>query len=255
MSDDGIRLTGTNWGSSTVTVSYEDDLGNKVSTSFSVKVVDKALVVFFAAIPFIIGLIVLIIVLLILRKSRLIKGDFTITSITVNNDLQSFSIGILKTYPSNIFLRKRKTLATGITQYSNDVYNQAYNQRSEMLYNILNQETTIKKALDSVKFIGTYLGRNGLKLVVKHPNVSYGNNMRYGIAVKESWKTDKSFAIYVRDESGLELLIEGNYRPNRFAKKKDEFNDNMAMFEQNSGSATSFGNDFNSDFDDFNNFK
>ncbi len=79
--------------------------------------------------------------------------------------------------------------------------------------------------------------------------------MRYGIAVKESWKTDKSFAIYVRDESGLELLIEGNYRPNRFAKKKDEFNDNMAMFEQNSGSATSFGNDFNSDFDDFNNFK
>lgn len=255
LSDDGIRLTGTNWGSSTVTVSYEDDLGNKVTTSFSVKVVDKALVVFFAAIPFIIGLIVLIIVLLILRKSRLIKGDFTITSITVNNDLQSFSIGILKTYPSNIFLRKRKTLATGITQYSNDVYNQAYNQRSEMLYNILNQETTIKKALDSVKFIGTYLGRNGLKLVVKHPNVSYGNNMRYGIAVKESWKTDKSFAIYVRDESGLELLIEGNYRPNRFAKKKDEFNDNMAMFEQNSGSATSFGNDFNSDFDDFNNFK
>lgn len=247
LTKNGLTLTGKNWGSATVTLTYEDEMGNTVESSFAVKVVDKALVVFFAAIPFLIGLIILGIVILILRKSRLIKGTFTITNITVENDLESYAIGTIKEYPSNIFLKRKKTLATGIMQYVQDIYNETANEKTYTLYNLLQQNNTIKKALESVKFIGTYLGRNGCKIVVKNPNVSYNNNMQYGMKIKESWKQTKDFTVYVKDETGLVLCINGTYRSS-ILMKKDSFDPNMEMFNQNDPNPNK--DSFN-DFDDF----
>lgn len=248
LNDDGLILTGTSWGSSTVTLTYEDGLGNRVDASFSVKVNDVALVIFFASIPFIIGLLVLIIALIIIRQSRYIKGTFTVNSITYHHDIETFSISNQKSYSSNIFLKRKKTLATGISLYINDLYHEAYNDRIETLNNLLNQNQAIKKGLDAVKFIGTYLGRNGLKLVVKDANVSYSNNLRYGVKIIENWKDSKDFVFYLKDETGLEICIEGSYTSSIIKKINNTFDDTK-IFNDTTNDHQSFD-----EFDDFNDF-
>jgi hypothetical protein len=247
LTSDGLELVGTKWGSSSVTVTYEDKLGNSVDSSFTVKVTDKALLAFFAALPVLIGLVVVLIVFLVMRKSRLIRGNFTINEISIEDDMKTMGITTLKTYPSNVFLMRKKTLANGIIRYAEDVHNPS-SEKTVLLYTLMNQDSEIKQALESVKFVGTYLGRNGCKIVIKHPNVSYGNNSQYGRTIKDLWKNDKEFTIYVKDSQGLEIAIHGHYSPSMRRKKK-AFDENMDMFNDfDKSNNTKKQND---DFDDF----
>lgn len=245
LTNKGLILTGSKWGSSNVTVTYKDKLGNEVNTSFAVKVTDKALLAFYASLPIFIGLIILLIILMILRQSRIIKGKFTINNITIDNNYKTLAITTIKTYPSNVFLARKKTLATGLAQYAKDMYNSSYNDKTEMLYNLMHQDTEIKKALESFKFIGTYLGRHGCKINVKNPNISYGNNLQYGLATKDNWRTDKDFTVYIKDDQGLEICITGHYSPS-FISKKASFDADMEMFTSDNKEKESFD-----DFDDF----
>ena len=244
LTDQGLEITGYDWGSANVTVTYEDKLGNTVDTTFTVKVNDKALLILYASIPFVIGAAALIIAYLIIRRFRLIRGNFTIQEVIVEKDIESYSIGDVRTYPSNIFLMRKKNLATGMSQYASDVYHQSYDDKAEKLYQLLNNDSPIKKALESVVFVGTYLGKNGCIIKIKNPHVSYGNNLRYGVKVKEKWKSEKNFTICIKDDSGLEMTIVGHYVASMF-KKKQSFDENMEMFNQNNQSNGANNDGFN----------
>lgn len=244
LTDQGLEITGYDWGSANVTVTYEDKLGNTVDTTFTVKVNDKALLILYASIPFVIGAAALIIAYLIIRRFRLIRGNFTIQEVIVEKDIESYSIGDVRTYPSNIFLMRKKNLATGMSQYASDVYHQSYDDKAEKLYQLLNNDSPIKKALESVVFVGTYLGKNGCIIKIKNPHVSYGNNLRYGVKVKEKWKSEKNFTICIKDDSGLEMTIVGHYVASMF-RKKQSFDENMEMFNQNNQSNGANNDGFN----------
>ena len=244
LTDQGLEITGYDWGSANVTVTYEDKLGNIVDTTFTVKVNDKALLILYASIPFVIGAAALIIAYLIIRRFRLIRGNFTIQEVIVEKDIESYSIGDVRTYPSNIFLMRKKNLATGMSQYASDVYHQSYDDKAEKLYQLLNNDSPIKKALESVVFVGTYLGKNGCIIKIKNPHVSYGNNLRYGVKVKEKWKSEKNFTICIKDDSGLEMTIVGHYVASMF-RKKQSFDENMEMFNQNNQSNGANNDGFN----------
>ena len=244
LTDQGLEITGYDWGSANVTVTYEDKLGNTVDTTFTVKVNDKALLILYASIPFLIGAAALIIAYLIIRRFRLIRGNFTIQEVIVEKDIESYSIGDVRTYPSNIFLMRKKNLATGMSQYASDVYHQSYDDKAEKLYQLLNNDSPIKKALESVVFVGTYLGKNGCIIKIKNPHVSYGNNLRYGVKVKEKWKSEKNFTICIKDDSGLEMTIVGHYAASMF-RKKQSFDENMEMFNQNNQSNGANNDGFN----------
>lgn len=244
LTDQGLEITGYDWGSANVTVTYEDKLGNTVDTTFTVKVNDKALLILYASIPFVIGAAALIIAYLIIRRFRLIRGNFTIQEVIVEKDIESYSIGDVRTYPSNIFLMRKKNLATGMSQYASDVYHQSYDDKAEKLYQLLNNDSPIKKALESVVFVGTYLGKNGCIIKIKNPHVSYGNNLRYGVKVKEKWKSEKNFTICIKDDSGLEMTIVGHYAASMF-RKKQSFDENMEMFNQNNQSNGANNDGFN----------
>lgn len=248
LSDKGLEIIGNDWGSTNVTVTYEDNLGNCVDTSFAVKVTDKALLAFYMALPIIAVLIILLIVMIILMKSRIIKGKFTINSISLESDTKSWEISDIKTYPSNVFFKSKKTLATGLMQYAIDIYNQSKNDKTETLYNLFKEETEIKKSLETVKFIGTYLGRQGCKIKINDPKISYGSNIQYGQKIKDAWKRDKDFTIYVKDNTGLEVCIIGYYSSS-LIRKKESFDPNIDMFTQDD--QTKIANESFDDFDDF----
>lgn len=247
LTDKGLEMIGNDWGSANVTVTYEDNLGNRVDTSFAVKVTDKVLLAFYMSLPILAVLIILLIVIIILRKSRIIKGKFTINSISLESDTRTLVFADIKTYPSNVFFKSKKTLSTGLMQYAKDIYNQSKNDKSEILYNLIKEETEIKKALDAVKFIGTYLGRHGCKIKINDPNISYGSNMQYGQKIKDVWKNDKDFTFYVKDNMGLEVCITGHYSTS-FIRGKESFDSNMDMFTQDN--QTKKADESFEDFDD-----
>ncbi len=241
LTNDGLELTGKSWGSAHVTITYKDNNGNSVDYTFSVKVSDKALVALFAAIPFLIGLMIILVVLFIMSKSKIIKGHFTVNEIIIEDDGQTTIIASEKTYPANVFLRRKKTLATGISQYVSDLYNMTFDEDTQKLYELMNNDSIIKEALDTVKFKGTYLGMKGCKLVVKKNNhVSYGDQYSFGKASSHNLTTYSQFTIYVQDE-GMHMSVTLSYAPKPRRKKQDDFNDEFSFDSTPS----------NDDFDDF----
>ncbi|MCD7892858.1 MAG: VWA domain-containing protein [Erysipelotrichaceae bacterium] len=240
--DDGLELTGKSWGSAHVTVTYKDNHGNSVDYTFSVKVSDKALVALFAAIPILIGLIIVLIVLFIMSKSKIIKGSFTVNEIQIEDHGHTTIIATEKTYPSNVFLRRKKTLGTGLSQYARDLYNMTFDEDTQNFYELMNEDSMIKEALDMVKFKGTYLGLKGCQLVIKKNNhVSYGNQYSFNKSSKHNLSSYSQFTIYVQDDQGMHMSVTLTYAPKPRRKKQDDFNEEFD-FEQTTS---------NDDFDDF----
>ena len=68
--------------------------------------------------------------------------------------------------------------------------------------------------------------------------------MRYGVKVKEKWKSEKNFTICIKDDSGLEMTIVGHYAASMF-RKKQSFDENMEMFNQNNQSNGANNDGFN----------
>ncbi|MCD7808109.1 MAG: VWA domain-containing protein [Erysipelotrichaceae bacterium] len=242
LTSDGLELTGKSWGSAHVTLTYKDSNGNSVDTTFSVKVSDKALVALFAAIPIVIGVIILLVILFVMSKSKIIRGHFTVNEIIIEDRGDTTIIATEKTYPSNVFLRRKKTLLTGLNQYARDMYNMTFDEDTQKLYELMNQNTTIQEALDAIKFKGTYLGMKGCKLVIKKNNhVSYGDQYSFSKASTHHLTTYSSFTIYVQDDQGLQMHITLSYAPKPRRKKQDDFEDDFSFDNAPS----------NDDFDDF----
>lgn len=213
---DGLMLTGKKWGSALVTVTYKDGLGNKVQTSFNVKVEDKLRVAFFAMLPILIGAVVALIVYLVMKKSKMIKGNFEINKIEIRKEDMTSTVAAYKTYTSRNFIGKKKSLGNGVWKYVQEVYAQdsSLPENAELYQMFAGKQSEVKKNLDEVKFVGTYLGLKGCSLRVKKGKaVSVGTNQAYGKAVKINWASKKDFNIYTKDESGTELHINGKYDP------------------------------------------
>ncbi|MCD8029203.1 MAG: VWA domain-containing protein [Erysipelotrichaceae bacterium] len=242
LTDNGLELTGKSWGSAHVTLTYKDNNGNSVDYTFSVKVSDKALVALFAAIPFLIGLIIVAVVLFIMSKSKIIKGHFTVNEVIIEDKGHTTIIATEKTYPANAFLRRKKTLATGISQYASDLYNMTFDEDTQKLYELINTHSMINEALDTIKFKGTYLGMKGCKLVIKKNNhVSYGDQYSFGKASTHNLTTYSQFTIYVQDDQGIHMSVTLSYAPKPRRKKQDDFEDDFSFDHTSS----------NDDFDDF----
>lgn len=261
LTDDGILLTGTEWGSSIVKVVYKDGLGNTLQTSFTVKVEDKLLVAFFAILPVLIGALVALGVYLAMRKSRMVKGDIEISKIEIRNGEEITTISERKSYKAGVFVGRKKTLGNGITKYAQDVYsmNSSMPQNQELYTLFANNQTEMKQNLDQVKFIGTYLGRNGCSLKVKKgASVSMSNNRAYGKAVKLVWPVKANFKVFTKDSTGKELCIDGTYsfqRNNRNMNKNSNKKQNTPTKTNSTygsaGGTTSGGGTGYSDLDDF----
>lgn len=242
LTSDGLELTGKSWGSAHVTLTYKDSNGNSVDTTFSVKVSDKALVALFAAIPILIGIIIVLVILFIMSKSKIIRGHFTVNEIIIEDHGDTTILASERTYPSNVFLRRKKTLATGLTQYARDLYNMTFDEDTQKFYELMNQDTMIREALDTIKFKGTYLGLKGCKLVIKkNQHVSYGDQYSFGKSSTHNLTTYSQFTIYVQDDQGKQMSVTLSYAPKPRRKKHDDFDDEFTF---NSPSS-------NDDFDDF----
>lgn len=216
ITDDGILLTGTKWGTSKIDVTYRDGLGNTLSTSFTAKVADNLLVFFFAALPVLLVLVILVVIYLIMRKSRMIKGDFDISRVMISrgeNDIAM--INVPKTYRAKTFTGRKKTLGNGVARYAQEVYSaDASLPQHQALYQMFaNNQAEMKRNLNEVRFVGTYLGRRGCSIRIKKgAPVSMSNNRSYGKPVKIAWTVKSSFKIFTKDAEGTEICIEGVYR-------------------------------------------
>lgn len=226
LTDDGLLLTGIKWGSSIIKVLYKDGLGNTIQTSFTAKVEDKLLVAFFTMLPVVIAACVGLVVFLIMRKSRMVKGDIEINKIELRRDEMITIVSERKSYKAGVFVGRKKTLGNGITKYAQDIYslNGSLPQNQELFTLFANNQTAMRQNLDQVKFVGTYLGRNGCSVKIKKGSpVSMSNNREYGKAVKLVWPAKANFKVFTKDSTGTELCIDGTYsfqRPKRTAGNK-----------------------------------
>lgn len=252
--DNGLLLTGLKWGSAKIDVSYRDSLGNTVETAFTVKVADYFLTVFFAALPVLAILAVILIVYLFMRQSRMIKGEFEVSRVTIQQGEDNISvINVRKSYRPRVFLTRKKTLGCGMTRYSQDVFSadNSLPQHKELYRMFANNQSEMKRNLDEVKFTGTYLGLRGCILKIrKGAAVSISNNRDYGKAVKLVWRVKSSFKVFTKDTAGTEICVEGTYtnstRGSRPAKK-------ARTIRRDTGggkSKTKANNDFADDFFD-----
>lgn len=225
--DKGLLLTGLKWGSAKIDVTYKDGLGNTVETAFTVKVADHFLTAFFAALPVLVILAVILIVYLIMRQSRMIKGEFEVNRVTIRKGEDDISvINVRKSYRPKTFITRKKTLGCGMARYSQDVFSadNSLPQHKELYRMFANNQSEMKRNLDEVKFTGTYLGLRGCILKIKKgAPVSISNNRNYGKAVKLAWRVKSSFKVYTKDAAGTEICVEGTYinstRSSRPAKK------------------------------------
>ena len=237
VSDDGLEIKGIKWGSTRVNVTYTDAQGNSVDTSFVVKVKDIVLMIFFASLPFIAGCALILVLYLIARKSRVIKGEFTINQVSIDKGKDRMVISYSRTYSSNVFLGKRKTLYNGLKKYASDLYNmESLDDAIELLYELLSKrDSWLSEYLSEVRFVGTYLGLKGCTLVLKKGNhVSLNNNNSYGRKVKRQMKNSGQFIVFV-EEGDLKLCIEGGYRR---TKRRNKSNDEMSYFDEVETSTT-----------------
>ncbi len=254
---DGLLLTGLKWGTSKVDVTYRDGLGNTVQSSFTVKVADHLLVALFAALPVLLVAAVLIIIYLIMRQSRMIKGEFEINKVTITKGEDHISvIPVRKSYRPKAFLTRKKTLGCGMVKYSQDVYStdNSMPQHKELLQMFASSKAEMKQNLDAVKFTGTYLGLRGCVLRIKKgAPVSMSNNRSYGNPVKLAWRLKASFKVYTRDSSGTELCVEGTYvnsTRNRTQKKTSAKKPGIQQEAGGGIAGTRANNDFEDDFFD-----
>ena len=253
VTEDGVLLTGLKWGTTKVDITYKDGLGNTVQSSFTVKVVDHFLVALFAALPTLMVLAVILIIYLVMRQSRMIKGEFEINKVTITKGEDDISvISVRKSYRSKTFLTRKKTLGCGITKYAQDVYSvdNSMPQHKELYQMFANNKSEMKQNLDAVKFVGTHLGLRGCVLKVKKgAPVSMSNNRNYGKAVKLAWRTKSPFKVYTKDAAGTELCVEGTYiNSGRNRKTGNKRGSQSSPYtETNSGS---INNDFEDDFFD-----
>ncbi len=221
ITNDGILLTGKKWGSSLITVTYRDGLGNTLETSFTTSVKDKMLIAFFAALPVLLGLIAALVVYLIMRQSRMIRGDFEITRVTIDRGDSDVSIiSIPKSYKGKTFVGRKKTLGNGVSRYAQDVYStDGTLLQVQQLYQMFsNTQSEMRQNLDTFQFIGSYLGRNGCSIKVKKGSpVSLSNNRSYRQAVKMKWPQKATFKVFTKDASGTEICVEGRYAMGRKA--------------------------------------
>lgn len=252
--DNGLLLTGLKWGSAKIDVGYRDGLGNIVETAFTVKVADYFLTVFFAALPVLAILAVTLIIYLFMRQSRMIKGEFVVSRVTIQQGEDNISvINVRKSYRPRVFLTRKKTLGCGMTRYSQDVFSadNSLPQHKELYRMFANNQSEMKRNLDEVKFTGTYLGLRGCILKIrKGAPVSISNNRDYGKAVKLVWRVKSSFKVYTKDTAGTEVCVEGTYtnstRSSRPAKK-------ARIVRRDTGGGknkTKANNDFEDDFFD-----
>ena len=234
LTDDGILLTGKKWGSSLITVTYKDKLGHTLETSFTATVKDKLLIAFFAALPVLIVLLIILAIYLIMRKSRMISGNFEITRVTINHeDGDVIIIPVRKDYRARVFMGRKKTLGNGVARYAQDVYT---TDRAlpgvESLYRMFNDTGSImRKNLDTIQFVGTYLGRKGCSVRIKKGSpVSMSNNRSYKQPVNTKWMQNTNFKFYSKD--GAEICIEGRYivgnMPGFSGKKAGKFGNRKA---------------------------
>lgn len=246
ITDDGVLLTGKKWGSSIVSVIYKDELGSTLKTSFTVKVEDKLLVALFAILPILLGALIALVVFLIMKKSRMIKGDFEISRVEIIDGDDISIISDRKSYRANVFLGRKKNMAYAMQQYAQNVFSEDASapQNKELLTLLSNNQTDMSKSLEEIKFVGTYLGRKGCTVVIKKgAPVSMSNNNSYGKAIKMAWPANARFKFYAKDNNGIVLGIEGmySYQAPRRAAKPAKNNKNTAVPKTPS---------FN-DFDDF----
>ena len=252
--DNGLLLTGLKWGSAKIDVGYRDGLGNIVETAFTVKMADYFLTVFFAALPVLAILAVTLIIYLFMRQSRMIKGEFVVSRVTIQQGEDNISvINVRKSYRPRVFLTRKKTLGCGMTRYSQDVFSadNSLPQHKELYRMFANNQSEMKRNLDEVKFTGTYLGLRGCILKIrKGAPVSISNNRDYGKAVKLVWRVKSSFKVYTKDTAGTEVCVEGTYtnstRSSRPAKK-------ARIVRRDTGGGknkTKANNDFEDDFFD-----
>ena len=252
--DNGLLLTGLKWGSAKIDVGYRDGLGNIVETAFTVKVADYFLTVFFAALPVLAILAVTLIIYLFMRQSPMIKGEFVVSRVTIQQGEDNISvINVRKSYRPRVFLTRKKTLGCGMTRYSQDVFSadNSLPQHKELYRMFANNQSEMKRNLDEVKFTGTYLGLRGCILKIrKGAPVSISNNRDYGKAVKLVWRVKSSFKVYTKDTAGTEVCVEGTYtnstRSSRPAKK-------ARIVRRDTGGGknkTKANNDFEDDFFD-----
>ena len=247
MTEDGIDLTGKQWGSSIITVTYKDGLGNTVQSEFTTRVTDKVLVALFAALPILIATVVVLIVYFTIKKSRIVAGDIEIKRVTINKAEEGVSvISLSKKYKAKTLVGRKKTLGSGIAKYAQNVYTidstAPYHKEFYEMFSTSRSE--LRKNLDDFKFIGSYLGKRGCSVKIKkNSEISIGNNKNYGKAVKLVWRNNTTFKVYTKDSSGTELCIEGSYsvtqKRRKSAKKakstgysqtkKDDFEDGFFL--------------------------
>lgn len=234
--DEGILLTGTKWGSSIIKVTYKDGLGNTLETSFTAKVEDKLLVALFAILPVLIGACILLVVYLVMRKSRMVKGNIEINKVEIRKGEEVTIISERKSYIAGVFIGRKKTLGNGVTKYAQDVYSMNSTMpQNQALYTLFaNNQTEMKQNLDQVKFIGTYLGTKGCFVKVKKGSpISLNNNRAYGQAVKLAWPTKSNFRVFTKDSAGTEICIDGTYS---FQRRNKTIN--QAQKQQNGAQKT-----------------
>ena len=223
----GLVLTGLKWGSAKVDVAFEDGLGNTVETAFTVKVADHFLTAFFTALPVLVIMVAVLSIYLLMRQSRMIKGEFEVNRVTIRKGEDHISvINVRKSYRPKTFISRKKTLGCGMARYSQDVFSadNSLPQNKELYRMFANNQSEMKRNLDEVKFTGTYLGLRGCILKIKKgAPVSINNNRNYGKAVKLAWRVKSSFKVYAKDAAGAEICVEGTYinstRSSRSAKK------------------------------------
>lgn len=222
VNSDGILLTGLKWGSSLVSVTYRDTLGNTITTSFKASVSDKLLIALFAMLPVLIGIAIAIAVIIILNRSRAVRGTFTITKISVKDNKsddrsmsRTIAVSKTKNYNAKAFIGRTKTLGTGVGKYVQDVYSEDNSLTGIVeIQNLTKQGSEMLELLDEVKVVGTYLGLRGCTLVVrKGVNVSLHDNKHYGDKKKQKHHMAGSdqFKVYVLASGNKELCVEGKY--------------------------------------------
>jgi len=210
----GLEISGKKWGSSQITVTYTDVHGNKVHTTFVVKVKDLLLMAFFASLPVLAGLGVALAIFIAMRQSRRIIGTFTIHKVTMESGNASHVVAYNKTYKASVFLKRKKSLRTGLSVYASEVYNtEASTKDNRLLYELMsNKENEIYQALDQVLFEGTYLGNKGCILKIKKGvPVSLNNKSSYGQKVNRAYKQSGDFTVYTKDSAGMTVCVEGSY--------------------------------------------
>jgi len=211
VTDKGVELLGLKWGSSIVTVTYKDGLGNTIQTSFVAKVQDKLMVALFAALPILIIAVILLAVYLVMRQSRVVRGKFEIKLVEVNLKPVVCNGRI---YTGKQFTGSKGTLGVGMAKFATETMT----SNPELYELFANNQTPMRLAFDSVKFIGTYLGLKGCTMKVKKGNmaVAVDSERTYGQGAKKALHTATRTPVklWVKDSQGTVIHVEFDYDPN-----------------------------------------